>query len=243
MLLYKSWLETRWGFVLALAILLYAACFAGVLHYPDAIQAALRDRARHPQLAAKPLKTYVEYIQDVFEGLTLLWSVLAVMLASGGLTKERSLGTAHFLLSLPVDRRKLLVVRSAFCLLQGVVLILVVYLSIPLLSAWAGRTYPASLALQHAALLTAGGVPYIALGVLISTLMSGTYWPSIIGASLVFSFMVSNLARVAPMGVQVLSGAGTIGGGVFPWAGIGMDLAIATAMFGCSIWIVKWQDF
>jgi hypothetical protein len=221
MLFYKHWLETRWGFLLTLAILLYFST-EGVLGFPGALRARQHDIAVHPGLTGRPPLTYQSYTQGRLQGLTMLWTIFAVMLGTSGLPKERRLGTASFLLSMPVGRRHLLVARSGVLAVECATLAIAGMLSISWESQMVGQSYPAPLALKQSALLLGGGAGYMAYGILISAFLESAYWPGIIGATTAFLSLVAYGAKLPP---------------------VGAGIALASAMLAVSWWIVKWQDF
>jgi len=245
MLLYKSWLETRWGFFLALSILLIFSLWS-VLRFPDAVRSGLRDMQlhNHPNAALRGLSTYTQ--EEIFEKLTLLWTVFSVMLGTGGLLKEKLLGTAPFLLSLPTSRRRLLAVRCTVSVFQASFLALAAYAVVPLSFPLVHQTYSLDLALRYAWILAISGVSFVVYGVLISVVLEGSNWPGIIGATtaflwLIWGQLVPSFERYAPF--QVLSGESYFRFGMVPWTGISISLGIATLMFAFALWIVKWQDF
>lgn len=245
MLLYKTWLETRWGFALALSILLVFSLWS-VLRFPDAVRGGLRDMQMHhqPNAALKGLTTYAQV--EIFEKLTLLWAMLAVMLGTGGLLKEKLLGTASFLLSLPTSRRRLLAVRCTVSILQATCLALAAYAIVPLAFPLVHQSYPFGLALRYASILAVSGLSFVVYGILISTLLEGSSWPAILGATTAFLTLVvgqlmSAFGRYSPF--SVLSGESYFQHGVVPWAGISVSLLIASFMLTLALWIVKWQDF
>lgn len=245
MLLYKSWLETRWGFFLALSILLIFSLWS-VLRFPDAVRGGLRDMQmhNHPNAALRGLSTYTQV--EIFEKLTLLWTMFSVMLGTGGLLKEKLLGTAPFLLSLPTGRRRLLAVRFTVSVLQASFLALAAYAIVPLSFPLVHQSYSLDLALRYASILAVSGVSFVVYGILISVVLEGSSWPGIIGATtaflwLIWGQLVPAFSRYAPF--PVLSGESYFRYGVVPWTGISISLGIATLMFAFALWIVKWQDF
>jgi hypothetical protein len=241
----KCWLETRWGFALALAILLAFSLWS-VLRFPDAVQGGVRDMQRHHHgnAALKGVATYTQV--EIFEKLTILWAMLAAMLGTGGLLKERLMGTAPFLLTLPVGRRRLLAVRSAMTVAQAVCLAIAAYAAVPLAFPLVHQSYGLAPALRYAVILAVSGVPFAIYGIVISVLLEGGNWPGIIGATTTFLLLVlgqlsPGFARYAPF--PVLSGEKYFYFGVMPWTGMWIGVAIGSAMLAFAVWMVKWQDF
>jgi len=239
MLGYKYWLETRSAFVLAMAVLVIAAAMS-VLYFPASLRGGMHDLAlhKHANAAARGFPIYVR--EEVFEKLALLWSILSVMLGTGGLLKEKLAGTAPFFLSLPVGRRQAVAVRCVVSMAQSGCLALAAYGTVPAAAVLVGQGYGLGLALRYAGILLAAGLAFVAYGILISTAIEGTGWPAIIGATTVFLLLivpeaVKGIARFAPLAVLT--------GERLPWVGIAFSSGMAAVMVGFALWIVKWQDF
>jgi hypothetical protein len=242
---HKSWLETRWGFAAALSILLIFSLWS-VFRFPDSVRGGLRDLQlhNHPNAAVRGVATYTQV--EIFEKVTLLWAILSVMLGSGGLLKERLLGTAPFLLSLPGSRRRLVAVRCAVSIFQAACLALAAYAIVPLAFPLVHQSYPIGLALRYALILTVSGVSFVVYGILISVVLEGGHWPGIIGATTAFLSLVAGQLSAALRGFApfpVLSGESYFRHGLVPWMGMSISLAIASLMLAAALWIVKWQDF
>lgn len=245
MLCYKSWLETRWGFALALTIVLAFSLWS-VLHFPDAMRGGLRDMQMHghPNAAMKGVATYTQV--EIFEKLAILWAILSVMLGTGGLLRERRLGTAPFLLSLPTSRMLLVGVRCAVSVLETSGLALAAYVVVPLAFPLVHQSYSWGLALRYALILAVSGISFAVFGILISVVLEGGAWPAIIGASIAFLSLVlgeivASFSKYAPF--PVLSGESYFRYGVVPWAGMSISVASASLMLAFALLIVKWRDF
>ncbi len=115
MLWYKSWLETRWRFLIGLGLLMFSAC-GTVLDYPQVVRAAAagaRDRRRAARSAGgcseavELSRTYRGYVWSQWfrQNLPETWTLFAVLLGTGGLLSQGARGGALFTLSLPVIAR------------------------------------------------------------------------------------------------------------------------------------------
>jgi hypothetical protein len=248
-LLHKSWLETRWVFALAMIILLAFSLWS-VVRFPDAVRSGVRDMQLHnrPNAALRGIVTYTQV--EIFEKLTLLWGVLSVMLGAGGLLRERILGTAPFLLSLPGSRRRLVAVRCAMGILQATCLALAAYAIVPLAFRLTHQSYSFGLALGYASILAVSGVSFVAYGILISVILDGGSWTGIIGSATAFLALIMDqlMGRITPTFAsyapfRLLSGESYFRHAVVPWTGISISVAVAAAMLGFALWLVKWQDF
>src|SRR5436309_7227925 len=121
MLWYKSWLETRWRFVIGLGLLMLSAC-GTVLAYPEVMKLMPMtpdlnlsgEIGRRIKEAAELSREYRGYVwSSWFRGnMPQMWVLFAVLLGTGGLLSQSSGGGALFTLSLPTTRNRLLGVRA-----------------------------------------------------------------------------------------------------------------------------------
>jgi hypothetical protein len=134
MLWYKSWLETRWRFVIGLVVLVCSGA-AAVLWYPEVVKqlplAATVDLngiiGRQIREGAELAREYRGYVwwQWFRQSLRETWTIFAVLLGTGGLLSQTSGGAALFTLSMPASRTRLLGVRAATGLAKLLVLAIV----------------------------------------------------------------------------------------------------------------------
>src|SRR5207244_4001658 len=119
MLWHKSWLETRWRFLIGLALLLCSAA-ATVFTYPQVmklmpmvptnVSGPLGERIREAADLARSYRGYVW--SQWFRQNGRQWATLfAILLGTAGLLSQSN--GALFTLSLPVSRRRLLSIRAA----------------------------------------------------------------------------------------------------------------------------------
>src|SRR5215468_7435184 len=131
MLWHKSWLETRWRFLIGLAVLACSA--AGVVFaYPRVAELLPLvpahdtggELGRRIRESAELVRDYRGYVWSQWSGKSLIqaWTLFAVLLGTGGLVSQAARGGALFTLSLPVSRRRLVAVRAAVGLTELVVL-------------------------------------------------------------------------------------------------------------------------
>src|SRR5579864_3135669 len=122
MLWYKCWLDTRWRFLIGLALMACAACFV-VATYPrvkellpliPALSSARGELGQKIRDAAEIQKTYRGFIWSQWfrQTPTQTGTLLAILLGSGGLLSQGSTGQL-FTLSLPVSRAQLVGSRAA----------------------------------------------------------------------------------------------------------------------------------
>ena len=151
MLWYKAWLETRWRFLIGLAILVCSAA-AVVLFYPRVMRELLPiatdmktggPLGRQIRDAAELMSTYRGYVWSAWfrQDAAQNWSICAALLGTGGLLSRASRGGTLYTLSMPVSRTQLLGVRAATALGELLVLAVVPSLVLPLLSPLVGQSY------------------------------------------------------------------------------------------------------
>src|SRR5206468_5595564 len=99
----------------------------------------------------------------------------AFILGLGGLWREKATGVSPFTLSLPVARKDLVLVRIAVAIVESFVLALIPCLLIPIFSWATGHHYPLAQSVTFALFLAVGGLVFVGLGVLLSSLFEGEY--------------------------------------------------------------------
>jgi hypothetical protein len=255
MLWYKSWLETRWRFLIGLALLICSAA-AAVLTYPRVVELLRMMPAvevggvlgRRINEAVNLAREYHGYIwsQWFHQNLMQGWTIFAVLLGTGGLLSQASGGGALYTLSLPASRTRLLAVRAATGLAELLALAVVPSLLIPLLSPGVGQTYGVRDALVYSACLFTAGSVFFSLASLLSTVFSDVWRPLLIAlfvaVLLVFAEqIVDGLSRYSLFGV--MSGERYFHGGGLPWAGLLLNLALSAAMlYGAALNLAR-RDF
>ena len=248
MLWYKTWLETRWRFLIGLAVLLCSA--AGiVLGYPRLVELLGQmttvqmggELGRRVQAAIELSRRYDGYVwsQGFRQNLGQTGTLFAVLLGTGGLLLQPSGGAALYTLSLPASRHRLLGVRAAAGLTQWLVLALLPALLIPLLSPAIGESYSLVHALVHGVCLFVVGAVYFSLAVFLSTVF-GDVWRPLLLACLIAVLLaipeqiVPDLSRFSLSGV--MSGEAFFRAGRVPWLGLFASAAVSAALlYGAAV--------
>jgi ABC-type transport system involved in multi-copper enzyme maturation permease subunit len=244
MLIYKAWLETRWRFLAGLALLMLIS-FYTVLRAPNII--SFREH-----LDREPL-TYAKFIWILlYKGyLQSLWILSAVMLGLGGLWREKSSGVAGFTLSLPVTRRRLVLVRALVGATEAIILALLPSLLIWATSPLVKESYPLTEAISHALLMAGGGLIFYGLGLLLSHLMQGEFSVPTLALSiclvLYIAFQLMRLESYNPF--NLMSGKYHLDPNTFllhgtlPWLPLSLFCAIALVTVLTSVRIAESRDF
>ena len=255
MLWYKSWLETRWRFLIGLALLMLSAAGA-VLAYPRVMKLlplvptveVSGELGRRIREGADLMRDYRGYVwsQWLRQSMTQLWTLFAVLLGTGGLLSQASGGGALFTLSLPVSRNRLLGVRAATGLAELLVLAFVPPLLLPLLSPAVGQTYGIGDALVHGACLFIAGAVLFSLAFLLSTVFSDVWRPALIAgcAAAVLGIcepFFPGLSRYGLFGI--MDGEMYFRGGGLPWLGLLASAAVSAAMLFAATRNIARQDF
>ena len=255
MLWYKSWLETRWRFVIGLVLLMLSAA-ATVLAYPQVVKllpmvsnvdlsGEIGRRVTESLELARDYRGYV-WSQWFGQNMTQQWSLFAVLLGTGGLLAQASGGGALFTLSLPVSRNRLLGVRAATGLAELLVLAFVPSLLLPVLSPAIGQTYGIGDALVHSACMFIAGSVFFSLAFLLSTVFSDVWRPLLIVLCVAIVLALSeyvfpDLARYSLF--RVMSAEVYFRGGGLPWLGLLASAAVSAAMLYAATRNIARQDF
>ena len=255
MLWYKSWLETRWRFLIGLALLTIVAT-GTIIDYQAVIR--LMPVARTIDLGGelgRRIKEAVEIQRDYRgfvwwqwfrQNLTQMGTLFAVILGSGGLLSRSSDGAPLFTLSLPASRNRLLGVRAATGLGEFLVLAVVPSLLIPLLSPTIGQRYGVGDALVHSVCLFVAGTAFYSLAFLLSTVF-GDHWRPLLIAGFVAVVLAACELTIEVLGrygiFRVMSAEAYFRSGELPWLGLLASAALSMVMLYGAVKNVARQDF
>jgi hypothetical protein len=253
MLWYKSWLETRWRFLIGLLLLICSASGA-VFSWPFVVKlmplASTIDVSgeigRRIKESAEVAREYRGYIWSHWFGqnLTQMGTLFAVLLGTGGLLSQSSGGAALFTLSMPVSRHRLLGVRVATGLAELLVLACVPSLLVPLLSPAIGKSYSVGDALIHSGCLFVAGTLFFSLALLLSTVFADVWRPLMIALSAAVVLGLCEQVFRSGYGIfRVMSAEAYFRTGSLPWTGLLACAAASAAMlYGAAINIAR-RDF
>jgi ABC-type transport system involved in multi-copper enzyme maturation permease subunit len=255
MLWYKSWLETRWRFLIGLALLVVVAC-GNVFEYPQVLRlmpaaAAIDANGQIGRAVKEAAELSSEFRGHIWfqwfrQNLAQLGTLLAALLGSGGLLAQSSGGAALFTLSLPVSRRQIVGVRAATGLAELLALAVIPSLMIPLVAPAIGQSYSVGDAIVHAGCMFVGSAVFFSLAILLSTEYSDLWRPVMITCFIAVVLSVTELLvrDVAPYGIfRVMSAETYFRGGGLPWIGLLGSLAAAVAMLYTAGVNIAHRDF
>lgn len=189
MVVYKTWLDTRWRFIVGLIVLICSAA-ASVLIYPQVVRLLpLAAGIDMPGTVGDEIRKAVE-LSGSFRGYQWLkWysgnlaqfgTLFAVLLGAGGVFAQTTGGGAYYTLALPVSRRKMLVTRAAAGLVELLALMLASSLLIPLLAPTIGESASLTDTLVHAVSAFIGASVFFSLTLLLATVFADVWRPLLI---------------------------------------------------------------
>jgi hypothetical protein len=241
MLWYKSWLETRWRFLIGFGLLLCSAV-GSVLVYPQIARLTASVPVNAPGILGEKIREAMElarsyrgYVWSHWFGQNLAQTgtLFAILLGTASLISESS--GALFTLSLPVPRRRLLHVRAAAGLAELFAIVFVPSLLVALLAPAIGEHYGIGAVLIHAFCFFVGAALFFTLSLLLSTIFGDPWRPVMIAVAIAIAVaIVDQLSPVSLFGVfRVMSGERWFREARMPWAGlIAIAAATATIYYG-----------
>ncbi|SRR6266542_3202847 len=232
MLWYKSWLDTRWRFLIGFALIACSAA-AVVFSYPKVLQllpAAATSQVggeigRRIREAAELAREYRGFVwsEGFRQNLAELATLFAVLLGTGGLVSQPSGSGMLFTLSLPVSRIELLGVRAATGLAELFALAVTPAVVIPFLSPAIGEHYSVIAALAHAVCLFVAAGAFFSLAVLLSSIFTDMWRPLLIalGIAMAIALVEQFAGELSRYGIYgVMSGEQFFRTGRLPWTGL-----------------------
>lgn len=239
MLWYKAWLETRSRFLASLCgITILVSLF---LNHIERV------------LSPAPVQDSYYFLFVLQHYLMGLWMLAAVLLAMGGLIRERAVGVSSLTLALPVSRGRLVGVQIALGVFEAVLLALIPWGAMLLTTRLNGRPFPIAQAAFYSLLLVSGGLIYFALAVLISSLIEGEYTAPAVAYGLVIGSGVtlSNWDSLRPYadiwrfmgGDNHFNKSTSLLSGPLPWIGVLASLSVATMLLLASVVVIRNREF
>lgn len=255
MLCYKAWLETRWRFLIGLALLILSAS-GTVFAYPRVVgllsSAPTIDTGgeigRRVKEAIELSRSYHSYVWSQWfrQNMPQMWTVFAVLIGTGGLLSQASGGGALFTLSLPITRERLLAIRAATGLAELAVLAFVPSLLVVLFSPAVGQSYAFGDAIVHSACLFVGGAVFFSLAFLLSTVFADVWRPALLACLVAVCLAVAAeiVRELWPYSIlRVMTGEVYFRDGRLPWLGLVASAALSAAMLFAAARNISRQDF
>ena len=252
MLWYKSWLETRWRFIIGLAIFVLSAGGIVVV-YPQVMKllastteldttGPLGERVKAGIELARDYRGYV-WSQWNRQNLVQMATLFAIILGSGGPYAQRS---ELFTLSLPVSRQRLVGVRALAGLGELLVMVVVSSLMIPIVSPGVGQSYSVGTALIHALCAFVASAAFFSLATLLSTAFSDIWRPLLIAcAAAVVLWLADQVLRdLSPYSIfTLMNGEKYFRSGQLPWIGLVVAASLSVAMLYGAGKNIERRDF
>jgi hypothetical protein len=234
---HKAWLDTRWRFVLGLAVLLLVAA-GGVLAYGNF-------QAMPPEMFVPGYRDYV-WTFWIRGTLRQLWALFAVVIGAGGLLSQARRGGGLFMLALPVTRGSLLWTRASVGLAEIAALTIGPTLAIVLLSPLVGQTFSVSDALVFGVCAFVGVSTMFAATTLLSTMLPEAWGPPLIVLCAVTLLGFARDLAGLPMSVSLLAvttGESYFRDGQVPVAGLIAAAVLTAAMLHIARVSLTRRDF
>jgi hypothetical protein len=251
MIWYKSWLDTRWRFLLGLAVLVVMACsnifeygqVQGLLSSIDASTTRGGPIGRALAEALDVQQTYRGYVWFNWFSQGIVFTLFAALLGSGSPFLRSGQGML-FMLALPVARGAWVRGRAAVGLAQLFAFAIVPALVFPTLSGAIGEQYGLAEALVHGGCVFVTASVFFALASLLSAVFNDLWRPLLITFLIgtVLSFGEATVSDL-PGPFAVMSAESYFDGGPLPWLGLLLSAALATVFLYGAAKLVERRDF
>lgn len=177
--------------------------------------------------------------------------VMTLLMAGSGINSQTSWGmlhgfhpSMHFLLSLPVSRRRALFVRSAIGALFTAVFILLMTVTVSVIAKFRGVDIPSSLVLASVVFMMLGAFGFYGFSTFLTTLFD-EFWAGVIGLALmglVFGFGLA--LEQSPLNpVRVMAGSHYRQTGDVNWPVILLFALTGIAFISASVVVVERKEY
>jgi hypothetical protein len=253
MLWYKSWLDTRWRFLIGLGVLLVAACGI-VFQYPalknilptiGAANVPDGPLTRAIEEAVQVARTYRGFVwrQWFDQNFSYLGTFFAALLGSGSPFSGSGRGVL-FTLALPVPRSRWLGARAATGLAQLFAFAMIPSVAIALLSPLIGEHFGVGDAVAHAACVFVVSSVFFSLALLLSTVFGDLWRPFLLTCLAAVGLSLGELALPDGYGFfAAMAAESYFRGGALPWTGLSISAALTAALLYAAAANVARRDF
>ncbi|HWN38823.1 MAG TPA: hypothetical protein VNP02_10020 [Gammaproteobacteria bacterium] len=250
MLWHKAWVDTRWRFLLALALLLVLACGSS-LTFPR-----VRDFVASFQMPAVPdeeaaaafreslelIRTFRGYAwsQWFAQSFPALLTIMAALLGSGSPLVKGGNG-ALFSLALPVSRGRWIGTRAGTGLAELSVLALAPSLAFAALAPVVGEQFAATEAMAYGLSAFAGASLFLGLAVFLSTLFNDVWRPLLL--TCVAALAIGMIVPYDHGLFQAMGGSSYFSSGTLAWPELLVAVAAASGLVYAAAARVARRDF
>ncbi|HJR71363.1 MAG TPA: hypothetical protein VKA43_15070 [Gammaproteobacteria bacterium] len=254
MLWHKSWIDTRWRFLLGLVILVVLACgtvmsFSTVQGLAAALPpgAVVGNDALQQELleSLDLIRTFRGYAwSEWFAGNLLgLLTLFAALLGSGSPLVKSGSG-ALFSLALPVSRGRWIGTRAAAGLAELFVLALVASVAVPVVASLAGEQFGLAEAAVYGACAFVGASLFFAVAMFFSTLFNDVWRPLLLTCLAALAVATAGLLLPENGGLfAAMRGGSYFYDGGLPWAELLVSAAGAAGLIYAAAANVARRDF
>jgi hypothetical protein len=191
MLWQKAWIDTRWRFLIALALAVFWVWMLVQAYTQMAIGqrqmvhilAGARDASMRAQAATMAADINLRHWVDIYwsaRPTTAPWVLFAALLGAGGIVSQSEGRGALFLLSLPVSRDRILFTRIAVGLAELAALAVIPALGFVVFAPSVGQIYPIAEAVSHGLEMFVEGLLAFGLATWLSTVFTDLWRPVLI---------------------------------------------------------------
>ena len=254
MLWYKSWLDTRWRFLIGLAVVLISAgdSLVDYVNLQQVVPALGTAAIEGGGAIGRAIEAAIEF-QRTFRGfvwyqwfdqnLTYSGTLFAALLGSGSPFSGSGRGVL-FSLALPVSRGRWLGTRAAMGLAELLLLLLVPSLAIALLAPVIGERYGLGETVVHGTSVFVVASVFFGLALLLSTVFNDLWRPLLLTCLVAMGLSFGALALPSGYGLfEVMSAESYFRGGSLPWAGWLISVALTAALLYAAAAQVARRDF
>jgi len=237
---YKAWLETRWRFLICLAVVLLPSALFLRMNI-------LGSTYGPPALSDAYTMLFQFHLPEV-----AIWQLSVILLGLGGLLRERAVGSSSLTLTLPVSRAFLVGVRIGVGTVEAIVLALTPWVANFLISVAMRTPFSFPMAGVCIMLLAGGGLVFFTMAVLVSSLVEGEYTAvaAAFGMVILAGFLSRNVGWLKVLDLQpLLTGQPYFDAktgvhvGALPWPAILISLAVAAMFAWASVGITRRREF
>ena len=250
MLWHKAWVDTRWRFLLALALLLVLACgssmtfprvrdFLASIEVPVVADVEAAAAFRESLELTRTFRGYA-WSQWFSQSFPVLLTLMAALLGSGSPLVKGGSG-ALFSLALPVSRGRWIGTRAGTALAELFVLALAPSLAFAALAPVVGEQFAIAEALAYGLAAFIGASLFLGLAVFLSTLFNDVWRPLLltcVGALAIGVIVPHDLGLFQAMGGESYFFMGTLA-----WPELLVSAAAAAALVYAAAANVARRDF